>query len=143
MKKIFISLSLLSIACLISYCSNNALAKINDGYFWTEISSKEKQAYITGIIDGAITIGVEIQFYTKDSSIKKQISTVLENYDLKEQFTIPQVIAGLDQFYNDYANKKISIDSALVIVIKMLRGFPEAELQKDIELLRQISSKVT
>ena len=141
MRKTFISLLILFIILLMS-CLSNALAKINDGYFWAEISDPEKQAYITGVIDGAITVGVEIQFFIEDESAKKQISAILDNYDLKEQFDISKVVVGLNQFYDDYANKKIPIDSAFIIVLKRLRGFPEVELQKEIETLRQASSRI-
>lgn len=143
MKKLFILLFAVSIVCLTSCYLNNALANINDGYFWTEISDREKQAYITGVIDGAITVGVEIKLSVDNNVVKQQVSCILDNFDLKEQFTIPQVVGSLNQFYDDYANKKIPIDCALVIVMKRLRGFSESELQKAIEILRQAASKIS
>ncbi len=138
--RIFASSVTLFLICLF-YCVNNASAK-TDGFFWEGMSARERQAYITGVIDGALTVAAEILVSTNDESVKAHSKTIAYHFDLKEQFTIPQVVEGLNRFYDDYANKKIAVDAAVIIMLKKWRGYPEGEFQKEIENLRKIYNSI-
>ena len=112
-----------------------------DGYFWEKISEREKEAYVTGLIEGAVSLGVEVLFKIDNDLIKKDIEQTIDMYDLKHQFTVTQVVEGINSFYSNYANKQIPTEEACLVVLKKFRGVSEYELQKYIEVLRTASSE--
>jgi hypothetical protein len=49
---------------------------------------------------------------------------------------IIEIVDGIDKFYSDYANKKVTINNAYILVLKRMNGYPEDKLQKEIEAAR-------
>jgi hypothetical protein len=55
--------------------------------------------------------------------------------------TVGQVVAGLDDFYKAYKNRRIETLFAVEVVLKGTAGMPKDKLETYIESVRQLASK--
>jgi hypothetical protein len=110
-----------------------------DGHFWESLSAGEKEAYIAGLIDGALSFGAEALYSVDDQAAQTAVDNLMDDYDLRKETPVSAVVNVLDRFYEDPANKKIWVSEAYTVALKMIRGYSEVKLQEEIEFLRRKS----
>ena len=130
---------IIGLVLLLIFIQHNSFAI--DGYFWETVAVQEKEAYIAGLIDGALSFGAEALFSVEDQTTKTVIDNLMDDYDLKKEVPVNDIIKVLDRFYEEHANKKIWVSEAYKIALKMIRGCAEPELQKEIKFLRSKSNQ--
>jgi hypothetical protein len=110
-----------------------------DGNWWLEQSRLTKTSYIVGFYDG-IELGDEFSLWqSKDSDY---LAKNLKSFDYYEEkylkgVTNEQLADGLDIFFKDYRNRKISIHSAVWLTLNAIAGTPQADLDKMVENFRK------
>lgn len=111
-----------------------------DGNFWNQMKSGEKYHTIVGFIEGwkfggiRSLRGLEIE----TPCHKRVFDTYSEIPKLISNLTYQQIIDGLDSFYSDYRNRRISIGSAFWMVIEGVSGASQADIDRKTEELRRI-----
>ena len=127
-----------------------------DGFMWEKISEESKLTYVVAFFDGfsncnsmiveKIKISAKSYKTISGDSVAKDIELqqkwINDTYIPKDKSTLLQVVGGLNKFYEDYANKKIPVSIAYMIVLLRIRGFPEDEVQKHIEGMRRVTNKI-
>ena len=150
MRKIYLlSISLL-IMFLLSYSITNAFGEYYyDGFMWEKISEESKLTYVVAFFDGFSNCNSMIVEKIKingGDSVVKNIELLQkwseDNYIIKDKSTLLQAVDGLNKFYEDYANKKIPVFLAYLIVSLRIRGFSEDEVQKHTENMRRVTNKI-
>jgi len=146
----------LLIILLLNFCANNSWAIGNDGNFWEILDETAKVGYVIGYSDGFDSAHGEYEKICKitgnnpeysrcyDNPITQAVRQGFKNVTNLHVLTksdIRQAIEGLDKFYADYANKKIPISIALVIVLKRIKGYPETD-NGTIEGIRELMSEI-
>jgi len=135
------------LATLLS-CTATSLAEPTrrDGNWWTARTEVFKTSYVLGILDG-----VELGRYFIVRGVRSQadlekMSVALDAFQGSDQLllsnvTVGQVQAGLDDFYQDYKNRKIYCSDAVDVVLEGAAGMPKDQLENWIQHLRELASK--
>jgi hypothetical protein len=122
-----------------------------DGNWWVAESDLSKSTYVLGMFDGT-TLGRDFavrkysQKYEDYAKLSNETTTILNAFTETEQLlmsnvTVGQVVAGLDDFYKDYKNRKIESVYAVEVVLEGAAGMSKTDLDKWVEGLRQMASK--
>ncbi len=108
----------------------------HDGNWWRTLQREQKQYYLVGILDG-LELG---QTFLSMDERKHQTEVIVSYYLNQEKYfknvTYDQLIDGLDIFFSDFKNRSIEINSGLFVVLKMIRGGSEDEINTMIKTLR-------
>jgi hypothetical protein len=109
-----------------------------DGNWWIRLAKADKAWYVIGFFDG-MELGFRFSYWgIKD---EKKIGTAFDvgisysNYLKKylSNVTSGQLVDGLDSFYSDFRNRRISMHGAVWLVVNSIVGTPKEELDKMIE----------
>lgn len=99
------------------------------------------------MFDG-ITVGRDfaVRSFTEKNPTDPVIVTILNGFSTTESrlmsnVTVGQVVAGLDDFYREYKNRRIETPYAVEVVLEGTAGMPKDKLETFIEQLRQLASK--
>jgi hypothetical protein len=119
-----------------------------DGNWWVAESDLSRTMYVLGMFDGT-TLGRDFavrKFEEKQNLNVATTNMILNAFTETEQrlmshVTVGQVVAGLDDFYKDYKNRKIESVDAVYVVLEGAAGMPKNDLEGWVELLRQGASK--
>lgn len=135
-KKIIISMMM-----IILFSSNFVFStEGQDGNWWRSLQIEQKYHYLTGIFDG---LDLAVTFLTMDKRHDQKIVTEVSClYALNRQkyfknVTYDQLIDGLDDFFSDFKNRGIETDNGIFIVLKMIRGDSEDEINTMVKNLRK------
>jgi hypothetical protein len=117
-----------------------------DGNWWVARTDLAKSSYVLGMFDG-----VELGRYFVMRNIRSQadadkVNGALNSFMSNSQLllsnvTVGQVQAGLDDFYQDYKNRKIYCSDAVEVVLEGSAGMPKEQLENWVQKLREIASK--
>jgi hypothetical protein len=117
-----------------------------DGNWWVSRTDLTKGSYVLGMFDG-----VELGRYFVMRNIRSQAdadnlngalnSFMSNNQLLLSNVTVGQVQAGLDDFYQDYKNRKIYCNDAVEVVLEGSAGMGKNQLEMRVEKLREVASK--
>jgi len=141
---------LLLVCCLVG-CSTIAAAQAPrlqrlDGEYWIqasatvgEIGAAAKLMFAAGLLTGLRTAPALIVTTDESGSSLNAIQAYLE----KHLRTMPsqQLVAGLDLFYADYANRRIMVSDAAAVVLRRIVGDDEAQIETWVRSLRDRASK--
>jgi hypothetical protein len=100
-----------------------------------------KLSYVLGLLDG-VTLGRD--FAVRGLSVDAMKST-LDRFTDNQQLlisnvTVGQVVAGLNDFYQDYKNRKIESVFATEVVLEGTAGMPKEQIEKWVEGMRRMAS---
>jgi hypothetical protein len=136
---------LISFVCCHSVSSGQQTR--NDGNWWVGLSESNKTFFVGGMFDG-ITLGRDfaLRSFTEKNPTDPMIVTILNGFSTTERrlmsnVTAGQVVAGLDDFYKDYKNRRIETPYAVEVVLEGTAGMQKDKLETFIEQLRQLASK--
>lgn len=116
-----------------------------NGNYWREMDYAGRLNYIVGFFDG-MELGKMFSLWElmdEDENIGCNCELeVIESYgkysDLfMSNITNYQVVDGLNEFYADYKNRSIKIDSGFWVVLNIIAGVPDYKVQELIENLRR------
>ena len=112
-----------------------------DGNWWVGQSDMFKLSYVLGLLDG-VTLGRD--FAVRGLSVDAMKST-LDRFTDNQQLlisnvTVGQVVAGLNDFYQDYKNRKIESVFATEVVLEGTAGMPKEQIEKWVEGMRRMAS---
>jgi hypothetical protein len=114
-----------------------------DGNYWKGMTRVEKSTYITGFFDG-IGIGNRFSYWDllNTESGKKSLPAVKKSFDgymekYMDNVTNVQIADGLDVFYDDYRNRKITTYNAVWLVLNSIAGKNDKEMEIMIESFRK------
>lgn len=137
MKKV----SLIFLFSILVICPLNAIREDepHDAYWWNKYSDSFKLGYVEGITQGYLHCYVIIQtlleLYQDSISLSEYQDIMLRSdtcskllYYSVTGMTYGQMIAGIDQFYKDYRNRKITIEDVLYLVRMEIDGKSDAEI---------------
>lgn len=117
-----------------------------DGAFWlkmsaaSQIAEPTKALFATGLLLGlrsAPALLVSMPDYPGDdlASLGRYVDRYLQSMPTK------QVSEGLDAFYADYANRRITINDAAAVVLRRIVGDDEARINDSVKSLREHAAK--
>ena len=117
-----------------------------DGNWWATQTEVFKTSYILGIFDG-VRLGQ--YFLIRSARSQADVAKITEalnsftssNQLLLSNVTLGQLKAGLDDFYQDYKNRKIYCDDAVGAVLEGAAGMPKDQLENFVQHLREFASK--
>lgn len=138
-----------TITILILLISAPCLADLRiDGNWWNGSNNRsEKANYIIGLYDGMELSSFPILFYAFSTpkydknrmecaqAINK--ATIDFNKEFFSNVKIGQIVDGIDLFYKDYKNRKISVMNALYVVLNGISGKSEENLKSMTENYRK------
>ena len=105
-----------------------------DGNWWLGQTEFFKTSYVLGMFDGVQLGRYFIVRAVKSSADTEKISALslsTENEQLlMSNVTVGQVQAGLDDFYQDYKNRKTESIDAVEVVLEGAAGMPKDQLEK-------------
>jgi len=124
--------------------SVNALADDGrrDGNWWREMEAPAKLTYMTGFFDG-MDLGNNFSYWgIPDYKTNRTGQPTIDSYKTMSakfltRVTSDQIADGLDNFYEDFRNRSILTHNAVWIVLNMISGKPEDEMQKMVENFRK------
>jgi hypothetical protein len=124
-----------------------------DGNWWREVPQAAKSGHLVGFFDGMdlgkefLVLGIETTATggvagkgldpAARSAFHKSYMAVWEKY--MNRVTNGQISDGLDKFYDDYRNRRISTSNAVYIVLNFIGGRSEREMTTMIESFRKNS----
>jgi len=83
----------------------------------------------------------------QDEKCEGEVTTSFSDFDKKylQDVTSSQLVDGLDTFYKDHRNRRITISKGVWLVLNSIAGRPQSELDKMIETFRKnaVDSAVT
>jgi hypothetical protein len=130
------------------FCTSTSPAEQTrrDGNWWVARSGLDKSSYVLGMFDG-----IELGQFLVMRNIRSQADADKLNGALNEfmsnkqlllsNVTVGQVQAGLDDFYQDYKNRKIYCNDAVQIVLEGSAGMGKDQLEFWVQKLREAASK--
>lgn len=86
-----------------------------DGHFWREISEVQRYGYVSGYLTGFHEGFVNAWLIATDS--------MTFPYDPRIPLSFEEIVEGVNDFYSDYANRKISLGMTLPIIIGRISGY--------------------
>jgi hypothetical protein len=108
--------------------------KRRDGNYWMAQSQLSKVSYVTGFFDGMAlghNFSVWKSLYGKGNGDRAQAGTwAVDRSDSTKYFshvTAGQLTAGLDAFYADFQNRRITVDNAVWLVVNQIPGTPTVD----------------
>lgn len=154
-SSLFSKFSLL--VCSLAVCSMVhvvAQGTMNDGSLWLSFSAGPppesralKSSFAAGVLSGlraAPTLTIFLwanaesntaEYTERALSLKPYVERYLQKSD------VPQLVAGLDAFYADYANRRIKIGDAVAIVLRRATGDNESDVADWLNTLRKQANK--
>ena len=133
---------IVALSLMFSGCYRNTHFVERDGYWWRTLNRHEKLTYSVGFVDG-IKLGANMSAWKSERTDPHAAQAARDSY--KEHFTkyLPdavtnsRIVDGLDDFYLDEMNRKITISSAVWVVLKQAADDPKPEIDKLIQNLRK------
>jgi len=113
-----------------------------DGNWWKTQDVISKLNYMTGFFDG-MELGNKFSYWDtvkeKNSSCSDRSIQSYTKYKNKyvSNVTNGQLVDGVDEFYSDYRNRRITVDNAVWLVMNEIGGTPRAQIEKMIENWRR------
>mgnify|MGYP001123943275 CR=1 FL=1 len=91
---------------------------------WNEMTSREKQFYIMGVMDGYSYAYLNFYHHSKDSVDEATLKPIILNIhsDITITFSYLELIAVMDEFYNDSKNQHIAFGEILRTAESKLQG---------------------
>jgi hypothetical protein len=117
-----------------------------DGNWWVSRTDLSKGSYVLGMFDG-VELG---QFFVmrniRSQADADKLNGALNSFMSNKQLllsnvTVGQVQAGLDDFYQDYKNRKIYCNDAVQVVLEGSAGMGKDQLEMWVQKLREVASK--
>jgi hypothetical protein len=117
-----------------------------DGNWWIDLTPAYKASYITGFFDG-MQLGNEFSYWDlvqlpdTTGALEKATASYdhYQNQFMKE-VTNTQLAEGLSTFYGDYRNRRISMHSAVWLVLNSIAGTPQDKLDLMIQNYRRTAA---
>ena len=138
--------SIVGVICLFFLLNSPGILSASDrrdGNSYRRLGDMENLHYITGFFDGMI-LGRNFSYwgFILDKDSASCLSKVSNSYaDLENKYllnvTAGQVRDGLNNFYEDYRNRKIMVSDAIWLVLQSIGGIPKEEMEKMIEEWRR------
>jgi hypothetical protein len=134
------SLRLIVVLLALSFSLNAQGDNRRDGNWWIAQAPDFKVAYMTGFFDG-MELGKNFGFW-KFADESNCVSKHHESYEFyRDKYlnhvTNGQIADGLDVFYKDYRNRKITVSDGVWLTLLAIAGTPQADLDKRIENFRK------
>ena len=109
---------------------------------WEKLPDLAKLGYVMGYIDSEQLYRV-ILVSTKPACSEEQQTNLDKflNSNPRPAATYGQLVAGIDEFYEDWRNKNISIAFVMRVVGLELAGRSQAEIDEVVRTLREASSE--
>jgi hypothetical protein len=115
-----------------------------DGNWWRQQTEARQHMYVVGFFDGML-LGRQFSWWgiPKDGEklslaavqVHDSFSTYYDKYFKNP--TNKQISDGLNNFYEDYRNRSISIDDAVWLVVRMIAGDSDETMKPIIEQFRK------
>jgi len=128
---------------LISTPVRNENNSTRDGNWWRTQEQICKYQYVVGFFDGT-ELGYDFSYWgimdtnRNDPAVGK-IQKSYNAYSAKflTNVTSSQLVDGLNEFYSDYRNRRITVINGIWLVLNEIAGTRQTEMQKMIESWRK------
>jgi hypothetical protein len=114
-----------------------------DGNWWRQQPGIVRLSYVTGFFDG-LELCHRFSYWKFVGNPDKDKSAIDAHESYSEHVnkylinvTNIQVVDGLNEFYNDFKNRKIMVYDAIWLILNAISGKPEKEMKKMIENWRK------
>jgi hypothetical protein len=112
-----------------------------NGNWWRSLQIEQKCHYLIGILDG-LDLAVTFLYMDEreDQKITREVIVLKELNQQKylKNVTYEQLIDGLNDFFSDFKNRNIETNMGIFIVLKMIRGDSEDEINTMVKNLRRL-----
>lgn len=127
-------------------------AGTDNGFDWEPAPKSYKDAFVLGFVDGAMSCREQWKLATQSklSAAKHNgfDTRSIHPSSLDEPFSYSnftgiapaQLVAGLDEFYKDFRNKRIHVRDAIQYVKDEIKGKPADKLQQNLEVYRKVAA---
>lgn len=107
--------------------------KVFDGYWWNKQSEEVKTAYVCGFVRGTNNVLDSLRelldeekanTYGPSTYLVESVRKGLEYAEVEcafDPFSIYEVTDGVDEFYKDFRNRRVTVDCAIIVVRMQLR----------------------
>ena len=146
-KKIFIIAVFIIGLSSLAICARASVDMIPslllNGDTWNKLDKATKLFYLVGFNDGySLGFGIRDIYKHKSSEELKLENILIEKAKSMGKMNKEQMVEGMDQFYSDFANIKISACFAYDFVMRKIKGDSEKDIQSDIEKARANFSQI-
>jgi hypothetical protein len=119
-----------------------------DGNWWRDLDEYARLVYVTAFDDGMLR-GMQYSTWglkdskgnTDEASRRKIVESFTHYYFLTQGATTGQLSEGLDKFFEDYRNRRISVSDGYWVVVNTLIGTSDADIDTLTKNYRQNSSQ--
>ena len=114
-----------------------------NGFWWEEQNALAKYGYVVGYVDASTQAFSVLPAIQQESKIQQ--TTELQglwktNFDYSN-IAFGQFVEGVDKFYEDFRNKRISVRDAMNYVKEEVQGIDPAKLETTLLTLRKWATK--
>ena len=144
--------SLYAVVGVLSFAVSQCVFAVeqHDGAWWAITSPPQQLGYLLGLSDAEAEAQASCDLFWR-VQIRLAPNKTCSDFVAKRQIvsesrtpkvgTFGQVMQGLSEFYMDYKNQMILVMHAMIIVEHKIRGTPDAEVQKVIEVWRKLDAR--
>jgi hypothetical protein len=146
MRRLLVALTLLSVLPIYVHAQHDR----RDGNWWTGQTADIKLDYIVGFFDG-MELGYDFSYWGMIKDTDKGVATPCMSASNKsfnehnERYirgvSNYQLVDGLDTFYKDFRNRRITVTAAVWLVLNEIAGKPQNQMDKMIENYRKNAVK--
>ncbi len=136
MKNKFLCL-LIILTCSSVFIPANSFSQTS-GETWNSLDDQSKSGFITGFRVGTWFASDISKLYARKTAQELQKEKIILDYfNFMGETELSTLIRGIDQFYSDSANYRVTFPYAIIIVIKKIAKDPESEVQSILEQIRK------
>ena len=122
--------------------------EVFDGYWWNKQSEEVKTAYVCGFVRGTNNVldslqellDEETSSYGPSTYLVESVKKALEYAQAAcafDSFSIYEVSDGVEEFYKDFRNRRVTVDCAIIVVRMQLRERSEEFINLKTKRLRK------
>jgi len=135
-RRSFLAVSSAALMAAPSFGQDRPATRTN-GNWWNALNDLAKYGYIIGYTDGSSKADATWADGLCKPQVPAKYLAAVQNGNDYSEFTIGQLVEGLNQFYKDFRNTKILTRDAMMVVRQQISGVPQKEIDEGLEFLRQ------
>jgi hypothetical protein len=137
-RRSFLTASSATLVVAPSFGQDQPTTRTN-GNWWNDLNALAKYGYIVGYADGSSKADATWASGLCKTQVPAKYMAAVQNGNDYSEFTIGQLVEGVNQFYKDFRNTKILTRDAMMVVRQQISGVPQKEIDEGLEFLRQLA----
>src|SRR3974377_1941691 len=127
---------------LVAFCLLNSSTtaidsgQVKNGFWWNDLPSVAKIAFIEGYVEGLSRADsiIEQTLRSQSQTLNEPITAKpVRSFFAFSRIAFGQFRTGLDEFYKDYRNQRINFNVAILYVRDQIKGESQDNLEKRLE----------